>query len=145
MRDRYLASIIASVENGGEPVAISVALHSGAVVSGFVRHSEFFVRVTKNESRRIRQLAAGKKDDAYQEGLLLQQERIHSIYADEDPGDSEAITLSDVTMLWQNGAGLRLKTIRLSPDAIAVWWVARGEPIKPPKDSGGFWAVGVTF
>jgi hypothetical protein len=43
------------------------------------------------------------------------------------------------------GDCLRLKTIRLSLDAIAAWWVAKGDPIKAPKDGNAFWAVVITF
>ena len=39
LRDPSLVAIIESVESGGDPVAISVALYSGAVVSGYARRS----------------------------------------------------------------------------------------------------------
>ena len=48
MPDPYLTAIVESVEEGGDPVRISAALHSGAVVSGFVRRSQFFVSITKD-------------------------------------------------------------------------------------------------
>jgi hypothetical protein len=154
MRDPYLAAIIDSVEKGGDPVAISVALHSGAVVSGYVRRSQFFASVTKDEVRRIHDQAsfAGKVSDRVtreiKDGMRVQVERIDSVYAsrlDDSSDDADTVTLSDVTMLWSSGDGLKLKTIRLSLDAIAAWWVAKGDPIKAPKDGNAFWAVGVTF
>ena len=48
MPDPYLTARVESVEEGGDPVRISAALHSGAVVSGFVRRSQFFVSITKD-------------------------------------------------------------------------------------------------
>ena len=39
MRDPYLTAIIQSVERGGDPVMISIALNSGAIATGFVRQS----------------------------------------------------------------------------------------------------------
>ena len=62
MRDPCLAAIIESVEGGGDPVSISVALHSVGVVSGHVRRSQVFASVTKDEVRRTRDQAsfAGK-------------------------------------------------------------------------------------
>jgi hypothetical protein len=152
MRDPYLAAIIESVEKGGEPVAISAALHSGAVVSGYVRRSNFFASVTKDEVRRTHEQASfvGKNrvTREIRDGMQVQVERIDSIYAsrlDDSSDDADGVTLSDVTMLWSSGDGLRLKTIRLSLDAITAWWVATGDPIKAPKDGNAFWAVGITF
>ena len=150
MRDPYLAAIIDSVERGGDPVAISVALHSGAVVSGYVRRSHFFASVTKNEVRRAHQQASfvGKNrvTKEIKDAMWVQVELVDSIYASRlDGDDADGITLSDVTMLWSSGDGLRLKTIRLSLDAIAAWWVAKGQTIKAPKDGNAFWAVGVAF
>ena len=58
MRDPYLAAIIESVQSGGDPVEISVALHSGAVVSGLVRRSHVFASATRNEVRRAHQQAS---------------------------------------------------------------------------------------
>ncbi len=55
----------------------------------------------------------------------------------------DSVTLSDVTMVWSSGDGLKLKTIRLNLDAIAAWWVAKGEPIKGSKDSGAFFGIAV--
>ena len=48
-------------------------------------------------------------------------------------------------MLWSSGDGLTLKTIRLGFDAIAAFWVAKGESIRAPLDGSTFWALGVTF
>jgi hypothetical protein len=48
-------------------------------------------------------------------------------------------------MPWNSGDGLRLPTVRLSLDAIAVWWVATGPSIKAPKEGVAFRAVSVTF
>lgn len=44
-------------------------------------------------------------------------------------------------MLWSSGDGMKLKTIRLRLDAIAAWWVAKGDPIKGSKDSGAFFGI----
>jgi hypothetical protein len=33
--------------------------------------------------------------------------------------------------------------IRLNLDAIAAWWVAKGDPIKGNKDSGAFFGIAV--
>ena len=150
MRGPYLAAIIESIESGGDPVAISVALHSGAVVNGYVRRAQFFASVTKDEVRRTRDQASfagrGRVTREIKDGMQKQVERIESTYASRlDADDADGVTLSDVTMLWSSGDGLRLPTIRLSLDAIAAWWVARGDPIKAPKDGNAFWAVGVTF
>ena len=57
--------------------------------------------------------------------------------------DVDSVTLSDVTMVWSSGDGLKLKTIRLNLDAVAAWWVAKGEPIKGSKDSGAFFGIAV--
>ena len=51
------------------------------------------------------------------DAMWTQVERIDSIYASRVDGDgSNGVTLSDVTMLWSSGDGMRLKAIRLSPD-----------------------------
>ena len=139
MHDPYLASIIGSVETSGDPVTISVALHSGAVVSGYVRRSHFFASLTKDEVRRTHeQRSFVGKDRVTREikdGMQVQVERIDNIYAgrlDDGSDDAHGVTLSDVAMLWQRRR-LRLTTIRLSLDAIAAWWVAKGDPIMARK------------
>ena len=131
---------------------ISVALHSGAVVSGLVRRSHVFANATKNEVRRTHQQASfvgkGRVTREVKDAMWAQVERIDSIYAsrpDDSPHDADGVTLSDVTMLWSSGDGLRLKTIRLDLDAIAAWWVAKGDTIKAPNDGNAFWAVGIGF
>jgi hypothetical protein len=84
--------------------------------------------------------------DAVVESTRMQAERVATIDFDPDCAvEANVFTLADATMVWNTGDGLRLKTIRLSLDAIAAWWVAKGEAIKGPKDSSGFWVVGVTF
>ena len=150
MRDPYLAAIIESVERGGDPVSISVALHSGAVVSGYVRRAQLFANVTKDEVRRIHDRAsfAGKVSERVskeiKEGMRMQAEQIDRIYASQlDADDADCVTLSDVTMLWSSGDGIKLKTIRLSLDAVAAWWVAKGTPIKAPKDGNAFFGIAV--
>jgi hypothetical protein len=145
--DPYIAAIIDSVESGGDPVLISVALKSGAVITGYVRAAQFFADATRNETRRVRQAAAAAKAGSHDMAFLTrQQDRIAAIYENFDnPGSPEAVTLSDVTMIWNNGDGMKLHTVRLGFDAIAAWWVAQGTPIKGEKDTGGFWAVGVAF
>ena len=57
--------------------------------------------------------------------------------------DVDGVTSSDVTMLWSSGDGLKLKTIRLSLDAIAAWWVAKGTPLKALKDGNAFFGIAV--
>jgi len=41
MRDPYLTAIIDQVERSGDPVLVSLVLHSGAVVTGQVRQAGF--------------------------------------------------------------------------------------------------------
>jgi len=60
-------------------------------------------------------------------------------------GAAEYITLSDVTMVWSSGDGLRLQSVRLNLDAIAAWWLTPGQPVKGSKDANGFLAIGVSF
>lgn len=107
-----LAASIESVERG-DPVSISVALHSGAVVSGYVRRSEFFASVTKDEVRRTHEQAsfAGKNrvTREIKDGMQVQVERIDSIYAgrlDDSSDDADSLMLSNVTMLWSSGDSL---------------------------------------
>jgi hypothetical protein len=89
--DPYLAAIIESVENGGEPVAISVALNSGAIITGYVRAAGFFTKATRNETRRERQAAAAKTPRAaHIPHLTSQQDRMAAIYEGfHEPGGSE--------------------------------------------------------
>lgn len=107
-----LAASIESVERG-DPVSISVALHSGAVVSGYVRRSEFFASVTKDGVRRTHEQAsfAGKNrvTREIKDGMQVQVERIDSIYAgrlDDSSDAADSLTLSNVTMLWSSGDSL---------------------------------------
>lgn len=108
-----LAPIIESVERGGDPVSISVAVHSGAVVSGYVRRSEFFASVTKDGVRRTHEQASfaakSRVTREIKDGMQVQVERIDSIYAgrlDDSSDDADSLMLSNVTMLWSSGDGL---------------------------------------
>jgi len=143
MTDPYLAEVLEGVERTGDPVEISVALHSGAVITGFVRRSKFFLSVTRDETARTAQYARdAKKQPVTLPVLEAQAQRFANLDADNEAGH---ITLSDITMLWSTGDGLSIKTLRLSTDAIAAWWVVRGRPIKAEKDASAFWLVGVSF
>ena len=101
MRDPYLAAIIESVESGGDPVAITVALHFGAVVSGFVRRSNIFASVTKNEVGRTLQQASfvgkGAVTRETRDAMQVQLERIDEIYAgrlDDGSDHADGVTAS---------------------------------------------------
>lgn len=148
MRDPYLAEIIRAVERSGEPVAVSLALVSGAVVTGYVRDSRTFTRLTRAGSDTLRQRLTPPKDD-YQRGLLAQLERtqaaVEVVREEVDQETSTFVTLSDVSMVWSNGDGLRLPVIRVNVDTTTAWWLTPGQPIKGSKDTSGFFAVGVAF
>jgi hypothetical protein len=47
------------------------------------------------------------------------------------------VTLSDVTMVWSSGDGLRLEVVRISLDAIAGWWITPGQAIKGRTEASG--------
>ena len=112
-----------------------------------MRRSQFFASVTKDETRRALEAVVVKQPRLPSlPALKLQQERIDDIYENTDAlVTSDVVTLSDVTMVWNSGDGLKLETMRLNLDAIAAWWIAPGQVIKGTKDTGGFWAVGVGF
>jgi hypothetical protein len=146
MGDPYLSAIIDRVESQGDPVSIALALKSGAVLSGYVRQSQFFVNITRRELDAARSKLTPVKDD-FQAGLVAQTERNDAALErlDDATGESDFITLSDVKMVWSSGDGLNLQTVRVSLDAIAAWWVLPGQAIQGKKDASGFWAVGVAF
>jgi hypothetical protein len=147
-RDPYLTAIIDHVERSGEPVDVYLVLHSGAVVTGFVRPSHRFADLTARGTDALRQKLSRPKDD-YQRGLLARLEQkqaiVESVRGDDTRGaNAEHITLSDVKMIWSGGDGMQVPTVRLSLDAVAGWWLAPGQAITGNKDKGGgFLAVGV--
>jgi hypothetical protein len=79
--------------------------------------------------------------------LAAEAERIKAIYAHvgDAPTEPGFVTLSNVRMVWDSGDGLSAKTVSLSLDAIAAWWLAPAQAVKGAKDAGGFVAVGVAF
>ena len=150
MRDPYLTAIIDQVERTGEPVLVSLVLDSGAVVTGHVRRSDaFFAEATRADIDALREKISPPKDD-YQRRLLARAEALQAAVeavraSDARDGAADHLTLSDVTMVWSSGDGLRVSSVRLSLDAIAAWWLAGSQPIKGSKDGSGFVAVGVSF
>ena len=149
MRDPYLTATIDQVERSGDPVLVYLVLHSGAVVTGYVRQSQFFVELTRRGTESLRQKVSPPKDE-YQRGLLARAEQAQAALEavrgeDVRVADADYIMLSDVTMVWSSGDGLRLQSVRLNLDAIAGWWLTPGQPIKGSKDASGFFAIGVTF
>jgi hypothetical protein len=66
------------------------------------------------------------------------------MFHDVDASESEAITLSDVKMVWSSGDGVTLQTMRLNPDAIASWWVGRtAVAFEGNRDVGGFVGIAI--
>ena len=59
--------------------------------------------------------------------------------------DEAQVGLSDATMVWSSGDGLKLDTVRPSLEAIAAWWIPPGQAIKGSKDSdcGAFFGFAV--
>jgi hypothetical protein len=43
--------------------------------------------------------------------------------------DDDAVTLSNVTMVWSSGDGVKVLTLRVNPDSISAWWLGGGQPI----------------
>lgn len=149
MRDPYLTAIIDRVERSGDPVSVSLVLQSGAVVTGLVRPAHRFADLTRLGTDSLRQKLSRPKDD-YQRRLLAQAEQVQGAVDDVRGDDARGatadhITLSDVTMVWSGGDGIRLPAFRLNVDAIAGWWLTPGQAIKGNKDASGFWAIGVEF
>jgi hypothetical protein len=149
MRDPYLTAIIEQVERSGDPVLVSLVLDSGAVVTGHVRQSAAFVELTRRDTDALREKIPRPKDE-YQRYLLARAEQTQAAVetvrgSDAREGAADHITLSDVTMVWSSGDGLRVPSVRLNLDAIAGWWLAGSQPIKGSKDGSGFLAVGVSF
>lgn len=140
MRDPYLTAIIESVERGGDPVMISVALNSGAIATGFVRQSRHFVKLARRDPEAVdRQRAEAKW---LKEKPPSEAERHDTLFRNAVPGDDpDGITLSDVTMVWHTGDGVKLLTLRVNVGAISAWWLGGGQPITGKRDSGGFWAI----
>jgi hypothetical protein len=60
VRDPYLSAVVRHVEGGGDPVQVTLALTSGALVTGFVRQAAFFVSVTRH---RAQELELSKDED----------------------------------------------------------------------------------
>jgi hypothetical protein len=113
-----------------------------------VRRPQFFGSVTKDETgRALQEVEKNMPRLPAIPALRVRKERIDAIIhaSTDELAAADVITLSDVTMLWSCGAGLKLPTMRLSLDAIAAWWVVPAVPVMAPKDSSGFWAVGVVF
>jgi hypothetical protein len=50
VRDPYLTAIIEEVERNGEALHVSLVLHSGAVITGYLRQSHFFFALTRKET-----------------------------------------------------------------------------------------------
>lgn len=149
MPDKYLLAVARRVEDGGDPVQITVALTSGALVMGFVRRAEFFVSVSKQQATdaHLGKVSVRKRSPQDYEDAKAHGERVQRILdkADDDLEDS-AITLSDARVVWSTGDGVNAQTLRLNLDAIAAWWIGTtATPFKGSKDDGGFWAVGVSF
>jgi hypothetical protein len=106
MNDPYLAALVNSVEKGGDPVLITLTLTSGAVVSGVLRHSRYFVDVTHNEFSRVAFVGAKiRNPEAAEAAKATAYEQIESFKIKFDASEADAITLSEVKMIWSNGDG----------------------------------------
>jgi hypothetical protein len=148
VRDPYLTAIIDEVERNGEALHVSFVLQSGTVVTGYVRQSHFFVALTRKETNALPQKLPGWA--AEERKLLERSERtlaaLDSVREEDARGAvADHITMSNVTMLWSTGDGIRLELVRIDLDAIAGWRLKQGEPTKGKKDASGFWAIGVSF
>jgi hypothetical protein len=152
--DPYLAALIDRVEGNGEPLPISVALTSGAVVSGFLRRARSFPGWTMDGMRSLAEKALPTtrrpSDLAVQHAAALanRAEAIeHGFAVAEDPERSaDFVTLSNVTMVWSSGDGLKMPTLRVRLDAVAAWWVVPATAVKRSSpERGGFFLIGGEF
>jgi hypothetical protein len=154
MEDTYLASVVRYVEDGGEPVKVSMALTSGVVVTGFVQPAEFFASVSRQHAQdqylaettviRGRGETSAKALARTDAEATAHADRINRVLDDADGSAAGAITLSDVRIAWSSGDGLALQTVRLNLDAIAAWWLgSTATPFKGNKDSGPFFGVAI--
>lgn len=127
---------------------LSFALNSGAVVNGTVRHTRYFIDVTHQalSSARLGIVVEKKRTpELREEAKAYAYDRIKSFYVDVDASESDAITLSDVTIVWDNGDGLKVPGMRLGLDGIAAWWLAPGQSFSGPKDGNSGAFVGVAI
>ena len=146
MRDPYLTAIIERVERSGDPVRVSLVLQSGAVVTGYVRQSD-----SSSNSRAGVQTQSGRRC-RHRRTITRRacwprrnERKLPSTLCVVSMAGAEVdhVTLSDVTMVWSSGDGLRLEVVRISLDAIAGWWITPGQAIKgrtrrvvDPRDRG---------
>lgn len=136
MRDPYLKALVDEVERTGDAVSVSFVLHSGAIVTGFLRQSQHFAAITRRETNASRQTMDFRRVGQQAIDALNRAEKAQVVLDAVPPDDArdtnpDHITLSDVTMIWNNGSGLRLLTMRIRVDAVAGWWIKSGTPLAP--------------
>jgi hypothetical protein len=146
VQDPYLAAVTRHVEAGGNPVQVTLALTSGVLVTGFVRRAEFFVSVSKQGAHDA-QLAATpvkkRRPETYAEAEVRADAAVRML-RDADESETDAITLSDVQIVWSSGDKLLGPTLRVSTSAIAAWWLgATPSPFKGQQKAGTAAFVGV--
>jgi hypothetical protein len=143
--DPYLEAIVRAVEDSQKPVQLSIVLTSGALVTGVLRHSRYFVDGSHHvfSERHLNANRKGSEAARHEAARSHAYEQVSTFDVDVDPSDAQTVTLSDVTVVWSNGDGVRLFVVRLNVDAIALWWIAPGEAFKGEKGSGAFIGVAI--
>jgi hypothetical protein len=120
MNDTYLAALVDSVENGADPVVITLALTFGAVASGTLRHSRYFVDLTHQAFTQADLVGLRKWSEKAQEAAKeAASSRIEGINIKFDSSEADAITMSEVKMVWSVGDDLQVPGMRIATDAIA--------------------------
>jgi hypothetical protein len=125
MDDPYLAAVIGSVESGGEPVAVSLELSSGSVVTGFVCPADVFARVTVGQARDVRlaRTPVQKRKPANYEDADAHAARIEGLLDDVDAASNKMVTISNAKVEWSAGGSLSMPTLRVNLDAVTAWWL----------------------
>ena len=75
-------------------------------------------------------LVKKRRPETYAEADAV-AENVKGVFRDVDVSGDDAVTLSDVRVVWSTGDGITIPTMRVNPAAIAAWW------LEVPPQAGG--------